>query len=190
MTVICNHDYSAPGRNAKQRCNFTTRSGSDMGGDRQGPPGHSSRPKGSTAADEFLGWGSEPTPQSTPARDVEKRCMSSLSGVPAVLFGLKMVAGGNNSTINSHLNFSECIFARPIVKRFALCYQTVVLSCLSVLSVALVYCGPVVGRIKMKLGTRTLGQAPHCCARIFAPHFTRCNTRRPAPPQAHILPNA
>ena len=51
---------------------------------------------------------------------------------------------------------------RPFVKRFALCYQTVVcLSCLSVcLSLTLVYCGQTVGRIKMKLGMRiVLGPA-------------------------------
>jgi len=46
------------------------------------------------------------------------------------------------------------VFGRPFVKRFALCYQTVVLSvCLSVcLSVTLVYCGQTVGWIKMPLG--------------------------------------
>jgi len=45
------------------------------------------------------------------------------------------------------------VFGRPFVKRFALCYWTVVcLSCLSVLSVTLVYCGQTVRRIKMKLG--------------------------------------
>ena len=51
-------------------------------------------------------------------------------------------------------------FDRPFVKRFALCYQTVV--CLSVclsgcpvcLSVTLVYCGQTVGWIKMKLGVQ------------------------------------
>jgi len=48
-----------------------------------------------------------------------------------------------------------CIFigvlvGRPFLKRFALCYQTVV--CLSVLSVTLVYCSQTVGLIKMKLG--------------------------------------
>jgi len=45
------------------------------------------------------------------------------------------------------------IFGRPFVKRFALCYQTVFcLSVLSVcLSVTLVYCGQMVGWIKMKL---------------------------------------
>ena len=41
------------------------------------------------------------------------------------------------------------VFGRPFVKRFALCYRTVVLS---VLSVTLVYYGETVGRIKMKLG--------------------------------------
>jgi len=42
------------------------------------------------------------------------------------------------------------LFKRPFVKRFALCYRTVVLC--PVLSVTLVYCGQTVGRIKMKLG--------------------------------------
>jgi len=41
------------------------------------------------------------------------------------------------------------VFGRPFAKRFALCYRTIVLSCLSV---TLVYCGQTVGRIKMKLG--------------------------------------
>ena len=52
------------------------------------------------------------------------------------------------------------IFGRPFVKRFALCYRTVVLSvclsvcldCLSCLSVTLVYCGQTVGWIKVPLG--------------------------------------
>jgi len=49
------------------------------------------------------------------------------------------------------------VVGRPFVKRFALCYRTVVLSCsvclscLSVLSVTLLCCGQTVGRIKMKL---------------------------------------
>jgi len=44
------------------------------------------------------------------------------------------------------------VFGRPFVKRFALCYLSVVcLSCLSCLSVTLVYCGQTVGRIEMKL---------------------------------------
>jgi len=42
------------------------------------------------------------------------------------------------------------VFGRPFVKRFALCYRSVV----SVLSVTLVYCGQTVGRIKTKLGTQ------------------------------------
>ena len=52
---------------------------------------------------------------------------------------------------------------RPYVKRFALCYRTVVLSVLSVcpvcLSVTLVYCGETVGRIKTKLG-KQVGLGP------------------------------
>jgi len=53
-------------------------------------------------------------------------------------------------------------FWRPFVKRFALCYQTIVClsvpSCLSVLSVCiyfvtLVYCGQTAGCINMPLGT-------------------------------------
>ena len=44
-------------------------------------------------------------------------------------------------------------FGRPFVKRFALCYPTVVcLSVLSCLSVTLVYCSQTVKWIKMKLG--------------------------------------
>jgi len=42
------------------------------------------------------------------------------------------------------------IFGRPFVKRFALCYRTVVLSVC--LSVTLVYCGQTVGWIKVPLG--------------------------------------
>jgi len=54
------------------------------------------------------------------------------------------------STVSKHFEQSFGIFGRPFVKRFALCYQTVV--CLSVLSVTLVYCGQTVGWIKMKFG--------------------------------------
>ena len=47
---------------------------------------------------------------------------------------------------------TRCSFlGEPFAKWFALCYRTVVLSCLSV---TLVYCGKTVERIKMKLGTR------------------------------------
>ena len=45
------------------------------------------------------------------------------------------------------------IFGRPFVKRFALCYRTVVCPVsLSVLSVTLVYCGQTVRWIRMPLG--------------------------------------
>jgi len=54
------------------------------------------------------------------------------------------------------------IFGQPFVKRFALCYRTVVCLVLSVhpgclsplLSITLVYCGQTVGWIKVKLGTQ------------------------------------
>jgi len=62
------------------------------------------------------------------------------------------------------LKTSSIIFGRPYVKRFALCYQTVVCPvCLSVLScpnlsvclsVTSVYCSQTVGWINMKLGTQ------------------------------------
>jgi len=58
--------------------------------------------------------------------------------------------------LHQNLPFLVRIFVRPFVKRFALCYRTIVLSvlstCLSVLSVTLVYCGRTAGWIKMKLG--------------------------------------
>ena len=44
------------------------------------------------------------------------------------------------------------IFGRSFVKRFALCYRTVVCPILSVLSVTLVYRHQTVGWTKMKLG--------------------------------------
>jgi len=46
------------------------------------------------------------------------------------------------------------VFGRPFVKRFALCYQTIVCPVCPALSVTLVYCGQTVGRIKMKLGVQ------------------------------------
>ena len=51
------------------------------------------------------------------------------------------------------------LFGRPFVKRFALCYWTVVLSVLSCLSVTLVHCGQTFGWIKMPLG-REIGLGP------------------------------
>jgi len=77
---------------------------------------------------------------------------------------------------------SSCIertvFGRPFVKQFALCYGTVVLSCLSV---TLVYCGQIVGRIKVKLGMQVglgpghtvldgdqkMGQSPQLSAHVY-----------------------
>ena len=50
------------------------------------------------------------------------------------------------------------LLGRPFVKRFALCYRSVV--CLSCLSVTFVYCGQTVGRINMKLGTQYVGLGP------------------------------
>ena len=48
------------------------------------------------------------------------------------------------------LSIKVCtVFGQPFVKRFALCYQTVVC-----LSASLVYCGQMVGWIKMKLGVQ------------------------------------
>ena len=49
-------------------------------------------------------------------------------------------------------------FWGTVLKRFALCYIAP-LSCLSVLSGKLVYCGQTVGWIKMKLGTQ-IGLGP------------------------------
>ena len=46
---------------------------------------------------------------------------------------------------------STIIFGRPFVKRFALCYRSVV--CSVCLSVTLVYCGQMAEWIKMPLGT-------------------------------------
>jgi len=52
------------------------------------------------------------------------------------------------------------VFGRPFVKvkRFALCYRTVVLSVC--LSVTMVYCGQTVKWIKMKLGMEVMGLGP------------------------------
>ena len=71
------------------------------------------------------------------------------------------------------------MFGRPFVKRFTVCYQTIVspvLSCLSVLSVTLVYCGQTVGRIKMKLGMQ-VGLSPGHIVLVWDP--------APPPPKGH-----
>jgi len=69
---------------------------------------------------------------------------------------------GYHPTTDNNFNNScrfPVIFGQPFVKRFAVCYWTVVLSCLSVLSLCLSvtlvcchYCGQTLGQIKMKLG--------------------------------------
>jgi len=65
------------------------------------------------------------------------------------------------------------ILGRPFVKRFAICYQTVIsLSDCPVLSVTLVHCGQTVGWIKMKLGMQ-VGLAPgHIVLDARGPSFT------------------
>jgi len=68
-------------------------------------------------------------------------------------------------------------FGRPFVKRFALCYRTVV--CLSVLSVTFVYCGQTVGWIKMKLGVQ-VGFGPG--------HIALDVDLAPPPPKGHSPP--
>jgi len=54
------------------------------------------------------------------------------------------------TTFTGNSPYFFTIFQRPFVKRFALCYRTVV--CPVGLSVMLVYCGQTVRWIKMKLG--------------------------------------
>jgi len=62
----------------------------------------------------------------------------------------------------------QTLFGRPLVKRFALCYPSVVCLCCAVLfclSVTLMYCGQTVGPIKMKLSKQAAGRSlpcPHC----------------------------
>jgi len=58
-----------------------------------------------------------------------------------------------NLTVKTTLKSVD--FGQPFVKRFALCYQTVVCqSCLSCLSATFVHCGQTVRRMKMKLGVQ------------------------------------
>jgi len=76
------------------------------------------------------------------------------------------------------------VFGRPFVKRFALCYRSVVCPVCPVLSVTFVHCGETVGGIKMKPGMQVglgpghivLGGDPAnlecrsemCCTRLAA----------------------
>ena len=52
------------------------------------------------------------------------------------------------------------IFGRPFVKRFAICYRSVVLCVLSFMSVTLVYSGQTVGWIKTKQLGVQMGLGP------------------------------
>ena len=72
------------------------------------------------------------------------------------------------------------VFGRPFVRRFAFCYRSVVcLSCLSVLTVTLVYCGQTVRRIKMKLDTQ-VGLGPG--------HIVLVGDSAAPPPKGHSPP--
>ena len=65
-------------------------------------------------------------------------------------FLLLVLCSHNETGLNIKNNLlTSTVYAQPFVKQFTLRYQTVV--CLSVLSVMLVYCGQMVGCIKMKL---------------------------------------
>ena len=77
------------------------------------------------------------------------------------------------------------VFGRPFVKRYTLCYRSIVclsvcLSVLSCLSVTFVHCGQTVGRIKMKLGMR-VGLGPG--------HIVLGGDPAPPPPKGHSPPN-
>jgi len=71
-----------------------------------------------------------------------------------------------------------CIFRRPFVKWFALCYGTIFLSVC--LSVQLVYCAQTVGWIKMKLGVE-VGLGPG--------HIMLDGHPAPPPQQGWVPPN-
>jgi len=84
--------------------------------------------------------------------------------------------GQSRSPILAHF------FGRPFVKRFALCYRSVVcpvLSVLSALSVMFVHCGQTVGWIKMKL-CEQVGLGPG--------HIVLGGDRAPPPLKGHSTP--
>jgi len=84
-------------------------------------------------------------------------------------------AAKDSSTIFRHeRNVNTTVLGRPFVKRFALCYQTVVS-----LSITLVYCGQTVGWIKMKLGMQ-VGLGPG--------HIVLDGYPAPPPPKGHSSP--
>ena len=74
------------------------------------------------------------------------QCQSYKCGTPIDTY-LVCRACGRLGVISDERRF----FGRPFVKRFTLCYRSVVLSCLSV---TFVHCGQTVGQIKMKLGVQ------------------------------------
>ena len=72
------------------------------------------------------------------------------------------------------------VFGRPFILQFAICCRTVVCPvCLSVLSVTLVYCGQMIGWIKMKLDLQ-VGIAPG--------HIVLDGDSAPPPPKGHSPP--
>jgi len=88
--------------------------------------------------------------------------------------------------------YVACIFGRPVVKRSASCYRTVVCPVLSCLSATLVYCGQTVGRVKVPLDVK-VGLSPnhivldgdpapphgngHSCPPLFGPCLLWPNCR-------------
>jgi len=76
-------------------------------------------------------------------------------------------------------NIFALMFGQPFVKRFALCYRTVVCPISVSLSVTLVYCGQTVGWIEMKLGTE-VGLGPG--------HIRLDGDPAPSPPQKEHSP--
>jgi len=103
---------------------------------------------------------------------------------------------------------SAIIFWRSFVKRFALCYRSVVCPVLSCLSVTFVHCGQTVVQIKMKLGMQVglgpghivLGGDPaplpwrSTAPPIFGPYEMPLEYASewevvPSGASAHILPN-
>jgi len=72
------------------------------------------------------------------------------------------------------------VFGRLFVKRFTLCYRSVVLSVLTVVSVMLVHCGQMVGQIRMKLGVQ-VGLGPG--------HIVLDGTNLPLPQRGTATPN-
>ena len=54
----------------------------------------------------------------------------------------------------AHLSYCLALVGRSFVKRFALCYRTVVCPVLSVCNVGVLYCGQTVRPIQMKLGVQ------------------------------------